>query len=209
MDWVVAANFVVRHALVLAGILLVEEGVRYFVFQRNEALISIWMRCVLAAVLGAGLWLLQFWSHFLSLLFVALFLLADLLLMRFIVLSFVSYRTVNVFMVAGRGVEFGKGGCRCEGVILGWNPFDRALGIVVVDELVSIRTHSCWRFFCLGFHGYLQAKMWQTKNFVNWLYFLQLDWQFKRGLFNTQKWIRYRKGWVSSIIIFISFEHWF
>lgn len=41
MDWVVAANFVVRHALVLAGILLVEEGVRYFVFQRNEALISI------------------------------------------------------------------------------------------------------------------------------------------------------------------------
>jgi hypothetical protein len=41
MDWVVATNFVVRHALVLAGILLVEEGVRYFVFQRNEALISI------------------------------------------------------------------------------------------------------------------------------------------------------------------------
>lgn len=41
MDRVVATNFVVRHALVLAGILLVEEGVRYFVFQRNEALISI------------------------------------------------------------------------------------------------------------------------------------------------------------------------
>jgi hypothetical protein len=63
--------------------------------------------------------LLQFLSHFLSLLFVALFLLADLLLLRFIVLSLVSYRTVNVVMVGLRGVEFGKGGGRCEGVILG------------------------------------------------------------------------------------------
>lgn len=50
MDWVVAANFVVWHPLVLAGLLVVEEGVRDFVFQRNEALISIGMRCVLTAV---------------------------------------------------------------------------------------------------------------------------------------------------------------
>lgn len=54
MYGVVAANFVVRHTLILAGILLVEEGVGHFVFQRNEALISIRMRCVLTAVLRAG-----------------------------------------------------------------------------------------------------------------------------------------------------------
>lgn len=36
VDWVVAADFVIRHALVLAGIVVLEKVVANEVFHRNE-----------------------------------------------------------------------------------------------------------------------------------------------------------------------------